>query len=189
MAETELIRLRFDGGLASTGQLHFYEYSRSQYAMARFIATVEHFRRTKRVTAKITLESNVEAIVRSPQRGSFIEDIIVSGVKQGMAAAVSVPLSALISYVWQMLLPRTEKSGEIVKELAKIRLAENHQLEIERERTKQRRIDLAELNAWKAISEGERASTKEALDLLRCSDELTDRVDLGLEERDDADRR
>ncbi|MGM4930341.1 hypothetical protein [Tardiphaga sp. 619_E2_N8_5] len=166
---TELIRVRFDGGLANTGQLHFYEYSRSQYAMARFIATVEHFRRTNRVVSKITLESNVEAVVRSPQRGSFIEDIIVSGVKQGMAAAISLPLSALISYVWQMLLPRTEKADEIVKELAKIRTAESNQLSLEKERTKQRRIDLDELRLWKEIGDGERANTKDALDLLRWS--------------------
>jgi hypothetical protein len=137
--------------------------------MARFIATVEHFRRTNRVVSKITLESNVEAIVRSPQSGSFIEDIIVSGVKQGMAAAISVPLSALISYVWQMLLPRTDKADDLVKELAKIRVAESSQLSMEQERTKQRRVDLAELKIWKEISEGERATTREALDLLKWS--------------------
>ena len=171
---TETIRIRFDGGLASSGQLHFYEYSRSQYAMARFIATVEHFRRTNHVASRITLESNVEAIVRSPQRGSFIEDIIVSGVKQGMAAAISVPLSALISYVWQMLLPRTEKADDLVKDLAKIRLAESNSLvAVEQERTKQKQIDLEQLKTWQAIGDGERANTSAALDLLRWSLQAT----------------
>lgn len=157
---SELIRIKFDGGLASSGQLHFYEYSRSQYAMARFIATVEHFRRTGKVTQRITVESNVDVIVRSPQQGSFIEDLLVPAIKDGIAAAVSTPLSAVISYVFHLLAPRSEKTETTVEELAKIRKAE---LEADvakaAEHTRQ-------LEILASIIASERASSKQALDLL-----------------------
>lgn len=157
----ELIRVKFEGGLAETGQLHFYEYSRSQYAMARFIATVEHFRRTGRVAQRITVASNVDIIVRSPQRGSFVEDLLVPAVQQGMAAVVSTPLSSLISYVWHLLAPRSDKVDSAVEQFAKIRLAEIAAgVEIEKERT-------AQQLSWERIVAGERASASEALALTR----------------------
>lgn len=170
MAEAELIRVKFDGGLASTGSLHFYEYSRSQYATARFIATIENFRRTGRVAERITVQSNVDIIVKTPQKGSFVEDLLVPAAQQGIAALISAPLSSLISYVWHLLAPRSDKTEMVVNDLAKIRIAEieaeaaqgarNADVEKERERTRQ-------LETLRTILSEERATTTQALDLLR----------------------
>lgn len=165
----EVIRIKFDGGLAHSGQLHFYEWSRSQYALARFVATVEHFRRTGKITDRITLQSNIDIIVKSPERGSFVEDILVPAIQEGLATAISAPLSAVISYVWQLMSPRTEKTETTIRELANIRAAEesNPAVALEQERTKQEQIRLEQLKVWKEIGEGERANTKAALDLVR----------------------
>src|SRR5690606_39003909 len=128
----------FEGGIADAGQLHFYEYSRSQYARARFLATIEHFRRTEVVAERITLSSNVEILVKSPQTGSFIEDVVVPALQEGMAAAISTPLSALISYVWHMMINRPEKTDSALAELASVRKAEIAASVLnEQERTKQ----------------------------------------------------
>ncbi len=159
MAESELIRIKFDGGLATSGQLHFYEYSRSQYATARFIATIEHFRRTSTIAERITISSNVDIIVRSPQQGSFIEDLLVPAIKDGMAAAISTPLSSLISYVWHLLAPRSQKADEAVNQYAQIRLAE---LRADERRGEQQ---IEQLRILQKIVEGERATAQQALDL------------------------
>ncbi|CDX43061.1 hypothetical protein MPLDJ20_60097 [Mesorhizobium plurifarium] len=158
---SELIRVKFDGGLAGTGQLHFYEYSRSQYAMARFIATIEHFRRTGKVAERITVSSNVDIIVRSPQRGSFVEDLLIPAIQQGMATVLSTPLSSLISYVWHLLAPRSETTDQAVEQFAKIRIAEvQASVAIEEQRTQQ-------LAIWQKIVDGERAKASDALELAR----------------------
>lgn len=36
----ETFSVIYDGGLAAAGQLHFYEYSRGAYAVARLITTI-----------------------------------------------------------------------------------------------------------------------------------------------------
>jgi hypothetical protein len=80
VSDQERITIIFEGGLAATGQLHFYEYGRSQYALARFIATLEHFRRTGDVAEYIGTRTYVDIIISSPERGSFLESILVPAV-------------------------------------------------------------------------------------------------------------
>jgi len=118
----EKISLRFDGGEASNGRLHFYEYTRSQYATARFVTTIEHFRRTNEITQKITRASYVDIMVETPREGSFLEILTVKTV-EAAATAVSVQLGSLISHLWSVMLPRSEKADSDVVEMAKIQLA------------------------------------------------------------------
>ena len=101
----EEIALRFDGGEAANGRLHFYEYTRSQYATARFITTIEHFRRTGEIAQRITSKSYVEIFVETPKDGSFLEILLVKA-QETAAVAVVAPLASLISLVWATLLPR-----------------------------------------------------------------------------------
>src|SRR5712691_7079848 len=91
-SEAEIISLVYDGGLAATGQLHFYEYGRAVYAFARLIATVEHFRRTGRVARKIGRQSYVNIIIRAPERGSFPVDIIIPIAMEAVQHLPGVPL-------------------------------------------------------------------------------------------------
>jgi len=156
---TEQIRIKFEGGLAETGKLHFYEYSRSQYATARFITTIEHFRRTGIVADRVTSSTRVDIIVQSPEKGSFIEDVFVSGLKEAAASLVSLPLSSLISYVWHLMVPRAEKTDAALSEIARIRLAEiEASVALERERT-------AQHQSLERIVAGARATAQEGHEL------------------------
>ena len=75
--EAEKFSVVYDGGLASEGQLHFYEYGRAAYAVAGLVATVEHFRRTGHVASRISSRSYVDVIINAPERGSFPIDILI----------------------------------------------------------------------------------------------------------------
>lgn len=149
----EKISLRFDGRDASEGRLHFYEYTRSQYATARFVTTVEHFRRTSEIAQRITRSSYVEIMVETPKDGSFLEILTVKTI-EASATAVSVQLGSLISHVWSKMLPRNEKSDSDIVEMAKIQLA------MSKEETERTRM-LAR------VTEQNSATTAQALDIAR----------------------
>jgi hypothetical protein len=70
-------------------------------------------------------------------------------------------LSALISYVWHLMSPRRDSTENTLKTLAEIRRVEELQsTHRERERTKQ-------LEIFKQIAEGQRATTGQALELVK----------------------
>lgn len=156
----EGIRLKFRGGIADAGQLHLYEFGRSQYATARFVATIEHFRRTGRVAQRITSATYIDMRIAAPERGSFIEDILVPSLQQGLAAVVSTPLSALISYVWHLMTPRQPKTDEIISELAR------RQVDLEEQRTAQEIERTKQLEAMRDIAAGGHATTTLALEIV-----------------------
>jgi len=154
----EKIALRFDGGHAAQGRLHFYEYTRSQYATARFVTTVEHFRRTNEVAQRITRSSYVEIMVETPKEGSFLEILTVK-TTEAAATAVSVQLGSLLSHVWSVMLPRNEQSDSEVSEMARIQLAmAQQQAQISAQETERMRI-LA------SIIERNSADLSQALDI------------------------
>src|SRR5689334_14031430 len=47
-------RFQFSGGLASRGELNFYELSRSQYAAARLLYTIARYQESGRVPQRIS---------------------------------------------------------------------------------------------------------------------------------------
>jgi hypothetical protein len=155
----ERFNLRFDGGLASTGRLHYYEYTRSQYATARFLTTIEHFRRTGEVAQKVSSRTYVDILVEAPERGSFVESLQVA-VAEGVATAVSAQLQSLISLVWDTLVPRRKKTDSDIVELARIRLAEEQA---------RGQANAAQMDALKQIILDQNATTRQALDLVRAS--------------------
>ncbi len=61
----------FHGGETDRRRIEFYEYSRSSYALARLIATVEAFRRSGKVPQRISGASNVEIYTQLPEYGSW----------------------------------------------------------------------------------------------------------------------
>jgi hypothetical protein len=124
LADQEQIAIKFEGGLASTGQLHFYEFGRSQYALARFIATLEHFRRTGDVAEHIGPKTYVDIVISSPERGSFLETIFVPAAVKAGSDFLKSKLSSLISYVWHLISPRRESTDDMLKTLAEIRVVE-----------------------------------------------------------------
>ncbi|MCK8465354.1 hypothetical protein MUY35_15955 [Aliiroseovarius sp. S1339] len=156
----EKVFLKFDGREASQGRLHYYEYTRSQYATARFISTVEHFRRTQKVAQRITRSVAVEILVETPKEGSFLEVLFIKA-QETAASAIAAPLGPLISFVWSTILPRSEKTDSDLIEMARIQLA------TEKERTKQGFQESERMNALQNIIESQSATTLQALTLLQ----------------------
>jgi hypothetical protein len=126
----ETVKLTFNGGLASGGHIHLYEYSRSQYGFSRFITTVEQFRRTGGVIDRVTSGRTIDMIVSAPERGSFELSVVVPVLKATADALAGTSFKALFSYAWAKLLPAGDKKGQLAIDLAKI------ELERERERAK-----------------------------------------------------
>jgi hypothetical protein len=71
LIEVGLVRTTFHGGQTENGRIEFYEYSRSSYALARLIGTVESFRRTGIVPKRISGSANVEIFTTLPEAGSW----------------------------------------------------------------------------------------------------------------------
>lgn len=61
----------FHEGETDNGRIEFYEYSRSLYAQARLIATIESFRRYGVVPKRISGKNNVEMFTYMPEEGSW----------------------------------------------------------------------------------------------------------------------
>lgn len=150
----ETLKIRFQGKLASSGRMHFYEYGRYQYATARFLSTLEHFRRTGTVASRITGEAKIDIYISVPEEGSFLETIVIPKLAEAAAGAVSASLTTLISYVWHMLLPRAEETESDLIKIARI------QLDVEKEKSKQS-------ESLAKIIETQSATTKQALDLVK----------------------
>ncbi|MCQ8781659.1 DUF7946 domain-containing protein [Mangrovibrevibacter kandeliae] len=127
----EKLSLVFDGKLATSGELHFYEYSRAAYGFARFVSTIESFRRTGRVPKRIVQAANIDLLIKAPRQGSFPIDIIAPVATALGTELAGLPLKILMEYVMQQvqrLLPGQEN--------ALLRAAEI-QLEVEKQRTTQ----------------------------------------------------
>ncbi len=163
----EEISLRFDGGEATAGRLHFYEYTRSQYATARFITTVEHFRRTGKVAPRVTRSSYVEIFVETPKEGSFLEILLIKA-QEAAATAISAPLTSLISVVMNTLLPRNEKTESDLLQMAKIQLAQ------EELRLRQNQEETERARELRKIIESNAATTQQALKLTEVAIESRD---------------
>lgn len=91
------IRTTFHGGEAENGRIEFYEYSRSAYALARLIATVEGFRRTGQVPKKVMSSANVEQYVHLPELGSWS---YVTNLFDAVGDKVKVPVSFNGLFSW-----------------------------------------------------------------------------------------
>lgn len=161
MAEVDRIQIKFRGGVADFGRLHFYEYSRSQYALARFVSSIENFRRTGRVYEKIVSSNYVDIFVDTPIRGSFVSEIAIPALAGGAGNILSLPFSSLFSYVWDLLTPKaTEGKDAAIKELARV-----FSQSIEKEKNKDDRT--AEMfSEFARIAEGQLASNAATLKLL-----------------------
>ena len=148
----EKIEIKYTGRLADSGRLYFYEYSRSQYATARLVATIENFRRTGEVAQRISGNVQADILVEAPERGSFTEKLLVL-VQEGAATAISAQFSALLALAWNAILPRSEKTDSDVLAIAEIRLKE------EKEKT-------AQFREMRQIVDSGNATTQQALGLV-----------------------
>lgn len=167
---SDVIEISYDGGLAASGQLHFYEYSRASYGFARLLSTAEHFRRTGFVAQKINKRNYVDLVIVAPREGSFVTEVVVPALADPAMKLAAIPIKALVAYIFQLLSPRSKKTDETLIELAKIRLAE------EKERTSQSREETKRFDALRKTVETETVTTRQALDLVKYALKTTNRA-------------
>lgn len=149
----EHVLLRFDGGIASGGHMHLYEYSRAQYGFARILTTIEQYRRSGKVIDKVSKNQKVTLIVSAPEKGSFELDIKVAVRDASETYLSGVPFDLLLSIVLDRLIPRGEEHSHTIEALAKIQISEGPE-------------DAAWLETLKAISAGETPSAEDALKII-----------------------
>jgi hypothetical protein len=114
------VTLTYDGGIATGGRMLLYEYGRSQYAFSRILTTVERYRRSREILERVTPSKRVDLVVSAPKKGSFKLDVEVdTPVKDNTPS-----FDALFALVLDRLIPPGEEFVDLVKSLAKIRLAE-----------------------------------------------------------------
>ena len=141
--------------------MHFYEYSRAAYAYARFLSTIEAFRRTQRVPDRITPSLSVDFIIEAPTRSSFPLDVLVPIAQQVGPALASVPLSVITEYVVAQLQKLTSsEEGAVIKAAA-------IELERERERTRQSEQETERIRELRKVVEAGSVNNQTAFDLVQ----------------------
>jgi hypothetical protein len=93
--------LSFDGGLASEGQLDFYDAAFCQEGFARFLLIAGHFAATGKIIHKAPF-SEAEVRVHAPERGSFIITATVSVA----GLAISAGVTAVVAHLLNRALPK-----------------------------------------------------------------------------------
>lgn len=114
------VALTYDGGIAAGGRMLLYEYGRSQYAFSRILTTVERYRRSREIIDRVSPSKRVDLIVSAPKKGSFQLDVDVDTPTKDNTPT----FDALFALVLDRLIPPGEEFLDLVKSLAKIRLAE-----------------------------------------------------------------
>ncbi|MBB5693339.1 hypothetical protein [Muricoccus pecuniae] len=114
------IGFRFQGGIASRGQLSFYEAGRYRYAAARLLYTAEHFRKTGEVLERLSVYVEADFRVTAPIDGSFLENVwlyaapAIADAKQ-IQSFLKIPFDKLFPYIWSKLIPSTSGSQQLAK--------------------------------------------------------------------------
>jgi hypothetical protein len=156
----ERLSLIYDGGMATEGQLDFYEYGRAAYAFARFVTTIEYFRQTETVPRKILKQQNVGIVIEAPEKGSFPVDVIIPVALTLTTELSKVPLEIFIQYIVsqiQRIFPGEEAA---LLEAARV------QLGIEKERTKQSKEETKRIQSMEAMVRDQNLNHKLALEMI-----------------------
>ena len=136
----DTVRFEFNGGMADNHEMNFYEAGRFQYGAARFIYTLEKFRKEGVIAARLTTKVDTDIRIRAPERGSFIQDVLLLSAPLLAESTIQCSFQALFSYVWGLLLPQS-RAADVAVELAKQEVArEKQHTKQEKERTKQMQI-------------------------------------------------
>ncbi len=128
--QAEHLTFHFSGDLAEQHRLNFYEAARFQYAAARLLVKLEQFRETGRFSQKITGVSNRDILLKTHKDGSFEIGVIIPVLQAAQEAFIGVPISALMTYVFERIFGKTNDDKiiaalnvqkEIIAEFGKIR--------------------------------------------------------------------
>lgn len=109
MAET--LTFHFEGALADTHRMNFYESARFQYAAARLMVKLAQFRSQGTFVQKITSNTNYDINLSSQRDGSFNINIEDNTPKSPGENFIDVSMSDLIAYVSERVVGKIDESS------------------------------------------------------------------------------
>lgn len=103
----EEIIFHFDGALAATSRMNFYEAARFQYDASRLLVKLDQFRQEGGFVSKITNRSNRQILLEPHRAGSFDISLITQGEGGEKPPFLDTSLSTLLAYVGERVIGKT----------------------------------------------------------------------------------
>lgn len=107
---SEILTFHFEGALANTHRMNFYESARFQYASARLVVKLAQFRKSGKFNKHITSKSNFGIELKSHTDGSFNINIEDPGQIQEDNPFIKISLSDLIAYISERVIEKISPS-------------------------------------------------------------------------------
>lgn len=107
---SEFLTFHFEGRLADSHRMNFYEAARFQYAAARLMVKLAQFRESGKFNKKITNKTNFNIQLKSQSDGSFninIED--VKKKDEDKKPFLDVSLSELVSFISERVIGKVDE--------------------------------------------------------------------------------
>lgn len=107
----ETLTFHFEGALASSHRMNFYESARFQYAAARLMVKLAQFREHGKFVKKITNASNFDIELVSQSDGSFNINVEDPGQGASDASFMKISLSDLLAYVSERIVEKVDEDA------------------------------------------------------------------------------
>ncbi|SIO21711.1 hypothetical protein SAMN02745824_3395 [Parasphingorhabdus marina DSM 22363] len=108
----DALNFHFQGGLADSNRMDFYEAARFQYAAARLSVKLDQFRKTGRFSKRVTAASRTNIDLFPFEKGSFNLNVAAS-TSEDDEAKIDVPLTALWTYIIERVFQPIETSAAL----------------------------------------------------------------------------
>ncbi len=146
------IIFNFQGGIADEHELNFYAAARFQYAAARLIYRLEHYRQTGYLLDRMSKKVEADIRVSAAREGSWELGIILEALPDLVDCSITVPLGAFLGYIFNYIKPKS-KGKSLALKLAKVDLAKEEQ------RTLQTQEETKRLEIIASLSHSDREPT------------------------------
>lgn len=107
----EILTFHFEGGLADSHRMNFYESARFQYAAARLMVKLSQFRQQGRFVQKITSSSNSNIQLISQEDGSFNINVETSDQNETGESFIKISIADLIAYVSERIIEKIDDAA------------------------------------------------------------------------------
>ncbi|WP_327209526.1 hypothetical protein [Rhizobium leguminosarum] len=106
----ETLTFHFEGALADSHRMNFYESARFQYAAARLMVKLAQFRQGGKFVQKITTSSNFNIQLASQSDGSFNINVEDPGQDPTEDQFIKISLADLIAYVSERIVEKIDET-------------------------------------------------------------------------------
>ncbi len=106
---SETLTFHFEGALADSHRMNFYESARFQYAAARLVVKLAQFRQHGRFVKSITNKSNFSIQLKSQSEGSFNINVEDPGQSEDENPFINISLADLVAYVSERVIEKIDE--------------------------------------------------------------------------------